>query len=97
MQALGKMFTPLVSSNIKEYYDGLLNISTHSWMAFFLDSAENENTSLQPLSDLGAEDFSAAQLRAGALPLDTEVDGFKKYSREEINVWAEGKVGDVGI
>lgn len=83
MQALGKMFMPLVSSNIKEYYDGLLNISTHSWMAFFLDSAENENTSLQPLSDLGVEDFSAAQLRAGALPLDTEVDGFKNIQEKK--------------
>lgn len=50
---------------------------------FFLDSAENENTSLQPLSDLGAEDFSAAQLRAGALPLDTEVDGFKNIQEKK--------------
>lgn len=78
MLALGKMFMPLVSSNIKEYYDRLLNISTQLWMAFFLDSAENENTSLQPLSDLGA-----AQLRADALPLDTEVDGFKNIQEKK--------------
>lgn len=41
----------------------------------------------------GAEDFSAAQLRAGALPLDTEVDGFKNIQEKKRMCELRGKSG----